>query len=235
MNFNHIVILTGAGISAESGIRTFRAADGLWEEHRIEEVATPEAFERNPKLVQKFYNLRRRDLLDGIKPNTAHTALADIENRCKDTGQNFTLITQNIDNLHEQAGSKNLLHMHGELLKIHCRETGSVLPCRNDVDVTDQCPCCSKAGNLRPHIVWFGEMPLYMDVIEQALSDCDLFISIGTSGNVYPAAGFQQLAKSCGAHTVELNLEPSENASSFDQAIYGPATEIVPTFIAQLR
>lgn len=225
----NIVVLTGAGVSAESGIDTFRAADGLWENHRVEDVATPEAFVRNPELVQRFYNQRRAQLLSGIKPNAAHLALANFEAAFKG---NFTLVTQNIDNLHEQAGSKNILHMHGELLKIRCQKTGKLFPCLKAIETSQPCPCCDETGNLRPHVVWFGEMPLYMDKIEQALSQCDMFISIGTSGNVYPAAGFYQLAKSYGADTVELNLEPSNHGSQFDQAIYGFASDVVPTFLS---
>ena len=154
---DNIVVLTGAGISAESGIRTFRAADGLWEEHRVEDVATPEAFERDPELVQRFYNERRAQLLDGIEPNAGHKALADFEKA--HTGD-FTLITQNIDNLHEQAGSENLLHMHGELLKVRCRHTQKLYPCREAVDNQRPCPCCGSSGALRPHVVWVGEMQL---------------------------------------------------------------------------
>lgn len=227
----NIVILTGAGISAESGIRTFRAADGLWEEHRIEDVATPEAFERNPSLVQRFYNLRRSQLLDGIEPNAAHHALADFE---KTHHGKFTLVTQNIDNLHEQAGSKSLLHMHGEILKARCRHTDQVVDCNVDIDDDSVCPCCQTPYSLRPHIVWFGEMPLYMTAIEAALTQCDLFVSIGTSGSVYPAAGFFQQAKHAGARTVELNLEPSANSEWFDETHYGLGTDIVPRFFESL-
>ncbi|GAB3100597.1 NAD-dependent protein deacylase [Aestuariicella hydrocarbonica] len=231
MQHPNIVVLTGAGISAESGIRTFRAADGLWEEHRVEDVATPEAFSRNPQLVQRFYNQRRAHLLNGIRPNAGHRALAEFENHHPGS---FTLITQNIDHLHEQAGSKNPLHMHGELLKVRCASTQKLFPCREDIEVERPCPCCQIPGQLRPHVVWFGEMPLYMDEIDAALEQCDLFISIGTSGNVYPAAGFFQMAKRAGAHTVELNLEPSSNGSHFDEAHYGPASEIVPEYFATL-
>lgn len=227
----NIVVLTGAGISAESGIRTFRAADGLWEEHRVEDVATPEAFVRDPELVQRFYNARRAQLLDGIQPNAGHRALADFET--SHNGQ-FTLITQNIDNLHEQAGSKNLFHMHGELLKVRCSATERLFPCAEAIAVSRPCPCCQMPGQLRPHVVWFGEVPLYMDEIEEALSLCDLFISIGTSGNVYPAAGFFQMAKQAGAHTVELNLEPSNHGSMFDEAHYGPASTVVPEYLSSL-
>ncbi len=231
ISYRSIVVLTGAGISAESGIRTFRAAEGLWEDHRVEDVATPEAFERDPVLVQRFYNARRQQLLNGIQPNTGHIALAEFEKRF--TG-NFTLVTQNIDNLHEQAGSEHILHMHGELLKSRCSNSGKLYPCTSDLTTDDACACCNVSGNLRPHVVWFGEIPLYMDQIEQALCECDLFVSIGTSGNVYPAAGFFQLAKQYGAQTVELNLEPSNNGSHFDQQFYGPATEVVDEFFTSI-
>ncbi|MGH1469837.1 MAG: NAD-dependent deacylase [Cellvibrionaceae bacterium] len=246
-----IVVLTGAGISAESGIKTFRASDGLWENHRIEDVATPEAFERNPTLVHEFYNLRRQQLVNGIEPNKAHQALATFESQflkenSKTTESNndfqkrkkpeksFTLITQNIDNLHEKAGSHSTIHMHGELLKARCVMSGKIFPQQVDLDSQTHCPCCNLSHTLRPHIVWFGEMPLFMGPIELALSHCDLFIAIGTSGNVYPAAGFFQIAKQSGAQTVELNLEPSVNASEFNTSVSGLATEIVPTFFNTL-
>lgn len=226
----HIVVLTGAGISAESGIRTFRAADGLWENHRIEDVATPEAFIRDPQLVHRFYNLRRRHLLSGIEPNAAHKALAELGRR---QDGHFTLITQNIDDLHQRSGSA-CLAMHGELLKIRCQKTGQLFEHQNDSAIDDPCPCCNEAGNLRPHVVWFGEMPLFMTEIDHALRQCDLFIAIGTSGHVYPAAGFCQTAKYHGAHTVELNLEPSNIASVFDEQHYGPASEVVPRFLSTI-
>ncbi|MYM61971.1 Sir2 family NAD+-dependent deacetylase [Pseudomaricurvus sp. HS19] len=229
--FRNIVVLTGAGISAESGIKTFRDADGLWENHHVEDVATPEAFQRDPQLVHRFYNERRAYLLDGIEPNAAHRALAKFE--AGHTGQ-FTLVTQNIDDLHQRAGSRNLLPMHGELLKIRCKRSGQLFDCHEPTSPEQPCPCCNQSGNLRPHVVWFGEMPLHMDEIEDALSQCDLFISIGTSGNVYPAAGFYQMAKAVGAHTVELNLEPSNHGSRFDDARYGPATVEVPAFLQSL-
>ncbi len=230
-SYQSIVILTGAGISAESGLKTFRAADGLWEDHRVEDVATPEAFLRDPELVHRFYNARRRQLVNGTRPNAGHQALAEAEHSF--TG-NFTLITQNIDNLHEQAGSRNILHMHGELLKIRCTRSGRLYNCRDDVSGQQVCECCNTTGFLRPHVVWFGEMPLYMQQIEKALTECDLFVSIGTSGNVYPAAGFVQLAKQSGAHTVELNLEPSISGSLFDEGHYGPATEVVPDYFSSM-
>jgi len=226
---NSIVVLTGAGISAESGLQTFRAQDGLWEEHRIEDVATPEAFERDPELVQRFYNERRQPLLDNlVQPNSAHLALAKLE---KEFVGSFVLITQNIDNLHEQAGSKNILHMHGEVLRMHCQQTQQIFPCETQLSINDVCYCCDQTGNLRPHIVWFGEMPLFMDEIHTALSQCDLFLSIGTSGNVYPAAGFVQLANQAGGKSIEINLEKSKIASEFDEAIYGKAGEVLPNWV----
>lgn len=224
-----IVVLTGAGISAESGIKTFRADDGLWEEHRVEDVATPEAFERDPWLVQKFYNERRRPLLDElVAANAAHIALAKLE---KKFNGEFLLVTQNIDNLHEQGGSKNIVHMHGEVLKMRCGQTNKIFDCYQNIEVSDLCDCCGEPNNLRPHIVWFGEMPLYMDEITRAISECDLFISIGTSGNVYPAAGFVQMAKKSGAKTLEINLEKSNVANDFDQGIYGKAGDVLPVWV----
>lgn len=243
-----IVVLTGAGISAESGIKTFRASDGLWEEHRIEDVASPEGFARDPETVHRFYNLRREHLLSSeIQPNGAHYALAELENALTKLEQdlpdktlsNYTLVTQNIDDLHERSGSdlvsgNNLLHIHGELLKIRCSQSAQIFPCYEATSPLSVCSCCQRTGNLRPHVVWFGEMPLYMDKIYQALETCDLFMAIGTSGNVYPAAGFFEVAKSSGAHTVELNLEPSINGSKFDEQIYGTASEIVPDYVNTL-
>ncbi|GKW24188.1 Sir2 family NAD+-dependent deacetylase [Pectobacterium polonicum] len=224
-----VVVLTGAGISAESGIRTFRAADGLWEEHRVEDVATPEGFQRNPGLVQEFYNARRRQLQQPeIVPNAAHLALANLEAMLED---NFQLITQNIDNLHERAGSQRVIHMHGELLKIRCSQSGQIFEWTDDLAVGERCHCCQFPAPLRPHVVWFGEMPLYMDKIYHALAQADYFIAIGTSGHVYPAAGFVHEAHSHGAYTLELNLEPSQVESQFDEKIYGPASTVVPEFV----
>lgn len=229
---NNIVVLTGAGISAESGIKTFRAVDGLWENHHIDEVATPQGFRRNPTLVHQFYNQRRQYLLSGIKPNPGHESLAIFERKFYG---NFTLVTQNIDNLHERAGSSNVLHMHGELLQIRCSNTDQLFECISDTAAEDCCRCCEQVGTLRPHVVWFGEIPLYMDEIYLALRECDLFIAIGTSGNVYPAAGFFQVAQQVGAISIELNLEPSLNAADFDLGIYGPATSVLPMFFDQLQ
>jgi len=229
MSIHSIVILTGAGISAESGIRTFRASDGLWEEHRIEDVASPEGFERDPKLVQQFYNDRREQLLGPeINENAAHIALARLE---QEFSGNVVLITQNIDDLHERAGSKDVLHMHGELLKKRCQKTGIISECKENLSIDDVCECCAQSGNLRPHIVWFGEMPFYMDEIYSALSQCDLFVAIGTSGHVYPAAGFVEIATSAGAKTLEINLEKSQIASQFEEGFYGMAGEQVPLWV----
>lgn len=215
-----VVILTGAGISAESGIETFRGADGLWNGHRVEDVASPEGFARNPLLVQTFYNQRRRQLLTEVEPNEAHWSLAKFE---RQHPNDYLLVTQNIDDLHERAGSQKLIHMHGELLKARSTETGDIKEVREDLTGTEW----------RPHIVWFGEMPMGMDDIEQALYKCDLFISIGTSGHVYPAAGFVQQAMMSGAYCVELNLEPSQVTSLFHESHQGPATELVPWFLEQ--
>lgn len=227
-----IVILTGAGISAESGLATFRGSDGLWEGHRVEDVATPEAFIRNPALVQDFYNKRRSGLLSPeIKPNAAHKALADLEARW--AGE-VLIVTQNIDDLHERAGSKNLIHMHGEVLKAFCHFCHHKVECRDDLNIETSCRKCAKPGGVRPDIVWFGEMPYEMDRIFEALSNCDLFMAIGTSGHVYPAAGFVVEALRAGAYTAEFNLEPSQNASAFHEQFIGPAGTTLPEFVERL-
>ena len=225
-----IVVLTGAGISAESGVRTFRASDGLWEEHRIEDVATPEGFARNPALVHRFYN-ERRTRIKTVQPNRAHHALADFEKQY--TG-NFLLVTQNIDDLHERAGSCRLAHMHGEIFKMYCLFCHTRAPVEGELSTDHICTTCNRTGGLRPDIVWFGEMPYQMEKIEQALNDCELFISIGTSGNVYPAAGFVQIARAAGARCVELNLEKSATNQLFTDARYGKATEIVAPFLEKI-
>lgn len=229
-SYQSIVVLTGAGVSAESGLRTFRSSDGLWEEHRIEDVCTPEGFAANPELVHRFYNARREQLRS-VEPNAAHKALADFQKRFKGS---LTLVTQNVDNLHEQAGHADVVHMHGELLKARCTQTQQIFAWHDAMDVDTQCPCCNSPGTLRPHIVWFGEMPFFMDEIEQALYNCDLFVSIGTSGQVYPAAGFVQIANTYGAHSVELNLEPSNGQSLFAEHHYGAASVIVDDFFTKL-
>ena len=230
--YNSIVILTGAGISAESGIKTFRASDGLWENHRIEDVAAPEGFQKDPKLVHQFYNARRAQLLhEDIRPNPAHQALTKLE---QEFSGKVLLVTQNIDGLHERAGQHNVLHMHGEILKKRCQKTQLISDCRENLQTETPCECCQQAGNLRPHIVWFGEMPLYMDEIYSTLSNCDLFVAIGTSGHVYPAAGFVEVAAQVGAETLEINLEKSQVASQFEQGLYGKASEKVPLWVEQV-
>ncbi len=232
MNKPFVVVLTGAGISAESGIRTFRADNGLWEDHRVEDVATPDGFARDPELVQNFYNQRREQLQqDTIQPNAAHIALAELE---AELGDRFLLVTQNIDNLHERAGSKRIVHMHGELLKVRCTQSGQVFEWAGDLDVDERCHCCQFPAPLRPHIVWFGEMPVEMEKIYEGLIKADYFIAIGTSGHVYPAAGFVHEAHLNGAHTVELNLEPSQVESQFDEKHYGLASKVVPEYIQSL-
>ncbi|CDG97569.1 NAD-dependent protein deacylase [Xenorhabdus bovienii] len=228
----HVVVLTGAGISAESGIRTFRSSDGLWEEHRVEDVATPEGFQRDAELVQAFYNARRKQLQQPeIQPNAAHYALVELEQQL---GDNFLLVTQNIDNLHERAGSRRVLHMHGELLKARCCQSGQVIEWKTELTTEDRCHCCQFPSPLRPHVVWFGEMPLGMEQIYSALADADLFIAIGTSGHVYPAAGFVHEAKLSGTLTIELNLEPSQVESLFDEKHYGHASKIVTQYVQSL-
>jgi NAD-dependent deacetylase len=228
----NIVILTGAGISRESGLHTFRDPEGIWAEVNIEDVATPAAFSRNPARVHDFYNKRRQQLLSGtVNPNRAHIVLANLE---RSWNGKVTLVTQNVDDLHERAGSALVVHMHGSLLKTRCNRCGERTPCSGDLSVGSHCSSCGGVGTMRPDVVWFGEMPMRMDEIEAALEKADLFISIGTSGNVYPAAGFVELAHDAGAHTVELNLERSLGASSFDEAIYGPATEVVENYVHEL-
>lgn len=229
---DHVVVLTGAGISAESGIRTFRGDDGLWENHRLEDVATPEAFRRDPTLVQRFYNARREQLLSpDIAPNAAHQALARLERALPGR---FLLVTQNVDNLHERAGSDAIIHMHGELLKARCCHCQHVSEIAADLHPQSHCVSCDRRGGLRPHIVWFGEVPLQMDEIYEALSRCTLFASIGTSGNVYPAAGFVEVANAAGAHTIELNLEASRVRTAFREHREGPASQLVPAWVDEL-
>jgi NAD-dependent deacetylase len=228
-----IVVLTGAGISKESGLSTFRDPGGIWSTVQIEDVATPDAFARDPSAVQGFYNWRRRNLVSSdVQANAAHRALADLESFWP---ADFLLVTQNIDHLHEAGGSRNLLHMHGELLKSRCVICGDLAECLGDLGPDASCGECDGTGTLRPHVVWFGETPLELERIYGALSRCGLFVSIGTSGDVYPAAGFVEAARAAGAQAIELNLEPSEGADSFPHAEYGPATEIVPHFVELLR
>lgn len=230
--FQSIVVLTGAGISAESGIQTFRASDGLWHDHRIEDVASPEGFRRNPSLVHDFYNARRRGLLsEEVQPNAGHKALSKLEQKFDG---NFFLVTQNVDDLHSRSGNKNYCHMHGELLKARCSHCQAVQSQQEDLNTDTVCNNCSQSGGMRPDIVWFGEQPMFMDTIIDQLENCDLFLSIGTSGNVYPAAGFVQLANDSGAETWEINLEPANNTSNFHYQVYGKATETVPAFVEQI-
>ncbi len=228
--YHNIVILTGSGISAESGIATFRDAGGIWARYKIEDVATPEAFQRNPDQVHTFYNDRRRAHAT-VQPNAAHAALARLE--AEYTGE-ILVVTQNIDALHEQAGSKRLIHMHGELLKALCATCEARTAWLEDLSTDIVCPSCLTKGGMRPDVVWFGEYPYEMERIGMALAACDLFISIGTSGSVYPAAGFVAMAREAGAHTVELNLEPSDGATLFAEAHHGPATDVVPAYINRL-
>ena len=229
----NIVVLTGAGISQESGIPTFRGADGLWEGRRVEEVASPKGFAANPDLVHEFYNARRRQLQkDSVQPNAAHVALAEFERGW--TKGKFCLITQNVDDLHDRAGSRNLIAMHGELLKARCLDTGEVLPWRDDLTTKTPDPKrLDRRGRLRPHIVWFGEMPLAMDRIEAELFACDLFVAIGTSGRVYPAAGFVMMTPR-GCRKVEINYESTPVGSCFDEVIQGIASIEVPKFFGYL-
>ncbi|WP_294828796.1 Sir2 family NAD+-dependent deacetylase [uncultured Gilliamella sp.] len=223
MQIPKFVILTGAGISAESGLSTFRAQNGLWEGYDVNDVATYEGYNRDPIAVHSFYNMLRKKLQSPeVKPNLAHFALAELEHKLG--SENVLVVTQNVDNLHELAGSKNIIHMHGELLKVRNEQTGQIIDCLQDVDYQQN-------KFIRPHIVWFGEIPLQMDKIYDALSQADYFISIGTSGNVYPAAGFVKVANQSGAKTVELNLEPSLGESLFQTKIYGSASQVVPEFI----
>ena len=223
-----IVILTGAGISAESGLRTFRDAGGLWEGHRMEDVATPEGFARDPDLVQRFYDARRRQLKE-VEPNAAHFALARLEREWR--GE-VLIVTQNVDDLHARAGSRKLIAMHGELRKARCRSCGKVAAWEDDLEPRPPCSACGERA-LRPHIVWFGEQPLHLPRIFDAVARCGLFISIGTSGVVYPAAGLVTAAPSS-ARTMELNLEASEVASAFRERRLAPATELVPVFVEEL-
>ena len=225
-----IVILTGAGISAESGLGTFRDKDGIWTKYPLEDLATPEGFARNPEFVQDFYNSRRRGLTEA-KPHEGHQALARLE---RNWPGKVTLVTQNVDDLHERAGSKNILHMHGELRKAQCQDCGAIFPWDKDLNAELDCVACGQRGTLRPNVVWFGEIPYYLEEIEAALMECAIFASIGTSGNVYPAAGFVQAALGLGAHTVELNLEASENAGAFRECHLGPASEVVPAWVEGL-
>lgn len=225
-----IVVLTGAGISAESGLATFRDSDGLWEKHDPMEIATPEAFERDPGLVYRFYNARRNQLRD-VQPNAAHEAIARLQSSF--AGEVF-LVTQNVDDLHERGGSVQVCHMHGQLRTVLCTSCGGAMPMQSDYDGQSACPACGQLGGLRPDVVWFGEMPYHMNDIDRKLRACDLFIAIGTSGVVYPAAGFVREATHAGALAIEVNKEASDVAGYFHAHRVGPATEQVPLLVDTL-
>ena len=228
--FQSIVVLTGAGISAESGVPTFRGPDGLWEGHRVEDVATPQAFRRDPALVQAFYDARRAALAR-VEPNAAHRALTRLDAEWQG---DLLIVTQNVDDLHERAGATRMVHMHGELKRAFCLACGERQTAPDTLSDGPACTRCGAHGRLRPDIVWFGEMPYHMDRIEAALAACDLFVSIGTSGAVYPAAGFVQGARHYGAHTLEINLEPSEGTHVFHEARHGRAGDLVPLWVGAL-
>ncbi|WP_156679807.1 NAD-dependent deacylase [Sphingomonas profundi] len=229
-DIRNILILTGAGISAESGLATFRGPDGLWEGHRVEDVCTPQAFRRDRALVQSFYD-QRRAALAAVVPNFAHLALARLDAAWP--GE-LLIVTQNVDDLHERAGATRLLHMHGELMSALCLACGARSRWSGDLGDGPACPACAAAGTLRPDIVWFGEIPYQMERIEAALGRADLFVSIGTSGAVYPAAGFVQQARACGAATLELNLEPSAGSAWFEETRSGPAGALVPAWVDEM-
>lgn len=225
-----VVVLTGAGISAESGVRTFRDAGGLWEGHDVMDVATPEGFARDPELVLRFYDERRR-ALPGAAPNAAHLALAELE---AELGDDLLVVTQNVDDLHERAGSTRVLHMHGELRRARCTQCAARPSWDGDLLGATECPSCGRPA-LRPDVVWFGEYPYGLEEIDRAVSACEMFVAIGTSGSVYPAAAYVAQAASHGARTLELNLVPSEVSNYFDDVRVGPATELVPAWVAEMR
>ncbi len=230
----HIFVLTGAGVSAESGLGTFRDKnEGIWTRFDPMKLATPEAFARDPETVLAFYDARRRNLRNA-KPNAAHFALARLERGLAARGGRLTLVTQNIDDLHEQAGSTQVIHMHGELLKARCEACGAVREWTGDLTPSHACPDCGRAGGLRPNVVWFGELPFQLDDIDRALRRADLFVAIGTSGAVYPAAGFVADARAYGVPTCEINLDAADNADCFDEARYGPASETVPVWVEEI-
>ncbi|GAA4716130.1 NAD-dependent deacylase [Sphingomonas lutea] len=230
MEVRNIVILTGAGVSAESGLATFRGPDGLWEGHRVEDVCTPEAFARDPALVHQFYDARRARLAE-VEPNSAHHALARLD---AEWPGELLLVTQNVDDLHERAGSARLIHMHGELTSGWCLACNNRFPWAGEMNASSSCPTCTAPGMVRPDIVWFGEMPYAMERIEEALQRCDLFVSIGTSGAVYPAAGFVQTARYRGARTLEMNLEPSQGSYFFHESRIGRAGILVPAWVDEM-
>ena len=228
-----IVILTGAGVSAESGLGTFREEGGMWSKFDPYKLASPEGFAENPALVQEFYNLRRKNLLEAA-PNAAHVALGRLQEGLALHDGLVTIVTQNIDDLHERGGACDVIHMHGELLKARCLGCGAIVEQREDITDASACAPCGAVGRLRPHVVWFGEIPLHLDDIAAALDTADLFVSIGTSGAVYPANGFVAHARARRVATLELNLEPSDGAALFDDARYGPASKVVPAWVEEI-
>ena len=228
--FQNIVILTGAGISAESGLATFRASNGLWNNHKVEDVATIEAFERNPAYVHEFYNDLKKELV-AAKPNAAHLAITRLQ---KEYPANISVITQNVDILHEKAGNRNIYHIHGQINQAVCLNCGHILETFGDVDTETVCPHCQVSGMMKPNIVFFGENLLCMDEVDTLLRRCDLFLSVGTSGVVFPAAAFVQTAKYYGAATYEFNLEPTSNNFYFDKHIFGPAGTTLPAFVDEM-
>lgn len=227
---SRMVVLTGAGISAESGLATFRGPDGLWEGHRVEDICTPEALARDRETVLRFYDARRAALAT-VAPNPAHAALARLD---AEWSGELLIVTQNVDDLHERAGARRLIHIHGELLSALCQACGARARFTGAMLDDPPCPACERTGALRPDIVFFGEIPYRMDAIEQALLRADLFVAIGTSGAVYPAAGFVQLARAAGARTLELNLDPSAGTDSFEEREYGAASVVVPSWVDRL-
>ena len=229
----NVFVLTGAGVSAESGLGTFRDRGGIWTRYDLTEVATPEGFARDPAKVHAFYNARRENLV-GAAPNAAHAALAELERGLEAQGGRLFLCTQNVDNLHEQAGSQRVVHMHGELKRTRCARCDAGFADAAALSLERACPACGHAGGLRPDVVWFGEMPMHLDAIYAALAEADLFAALGTSGSVYPAAGFVAEARAQGVRTCELNLEPSDNGWMFDERRYGPAGEITPAWVREL-
>jgi NAD-dependent deacetylase len=229
-DLRNIVVLTGAGISAESGLATFRGPDGLWEGHRVEDVCTPDAFARDPALVHAFYDARRAKLAE-VESNSAHWALARLD---AEWPGELLIVTQNVDDLHERAGAKRLVHMHGQLDRGWCLACSERFAWQGPTGEGAHCPSCGIAGQVRPDIVWFGEMPYAMDRIDGALRSADLFVSIGTSGAVYPAAGFVQTARYCGAHCLEMNLEPSQGSLFFNESRIGRATDLVPQWVDEV-
>jgi NAD-dependent deacetylase len=229
----HIFILTGAGISAESGLGTFRDVDGLWTRYDLSEVASIDGYRRKPRLVLDFYNARFANL-ETAAPNAAHHAIGRLQSGLAAQGRRLTLVTQNVDDLHEKGGAADVIHMHGELRKVRCGACDTVFPRTGPTTLADGCAACGAVGHMRPHIVWFGEYPLHLDHIYTALVQADLFVAIGTSGAVYPAAGLVDAAREAGVDTMEINLDPSDNAAAFHQRLYGKASETVPAWVAEV-